>query len=494
MRLSFQPIRVAYSVSSVIILLLLCDHCVSFKILNYNRYQKTTRREEARSSTCRSHMSEFASQASIGNKRNLERFFSFHLSSKSSETDNQETNNGKATNPLSQGFDAVISPSSLLLEALVAQKELAVEEEDYLRAASLKQQIDDLLKVLPKNGEKSPSSLPKRRSAEREIEQGIIQHWESALPLNTGDNLQFPPMWEIPCSILVTGDELGNGESKPSNETEPFKLKKLIKPPNTDVLWQWYEARGDLQADPSWAELWPSASSLAATLIRESLPGATTSQLSFKDKTVIELGCGLGVVGLTAASLGASRVILMDREPHALHCAMATASINGFDTKATISTKEPFAATNPIIQAAVVDWSSIAAYKDDRSNSEDLDLTRTLQSSNIVAEYESAADVILCSDVLYDFETVADLAKVMDVLLRKEAGGNDQTHDGRMVLVTDPAIERVPGIQQEFCQVLRSLGAKTVDIKLLPPTPSSSTGDGNIGRMSERTVLIQAQW
>ena len=41
---------------------------------------------------------------------------------------------------------------------------------------------------------------------------------------------------------------------------------------------------------------------------------------------------GLGAVGLTAASFGASSVTLIDSDPLALHCAMATAVLNGIRT------------------------------------------------------------------------------------------------------------------------------------------------------------------
>ncbi|KAL3934015.1 MAG: hypothetical protein SGPRY_000016 [Prymnesium sp.] len=72
-------------------------------------------------------------------------------------------------------------------------------------------------------------------------------------------------------------------------------LKAVIKPPDEDALWQWEEMRGNMQADCSWASMWPAASSLAALLMKQ--PDLVSG------KMVAELGSGLGVVGLTAAKV-----------------------------------------------------------------------------------------------------------------------------------------------------------------------------------------------
>jgi len=58
---------------------------------------------------------------------------------------------------------------------------------------------------------------------------------------------------------------------------------------------------------PYWAELWESAIALARVLSRHSLAG----------KSVLDLGCGMGLAGAAAAAMGAS-VLLADIEPQAL--------------------------------------------------------------------------------------------------------------------------------------------------------------------------------
>lgn len=59
---------------------------------------------------------------------------------------------------------------------------------------------------------------------------------------------------------------------------------------------------------PYWAELWPSSIELARYCLEEG---------GLQDRTVLELGCGLGLAGLAAGTAGA-RVIFSDYESDAL--------------------------------------------------------------------------------------------------------------------------------------------------------------------------------
>ncbi len=70
---------------------------------------------------------------------------------------------------------------------------------------------------------------------------------------------------------------------------------------------------------PYWADLWPSAIGLARYLDRE---------VSLQDKRVLELGCGLGLLGVVAARDGA-RVLCTDYEADALSFARYNARQNG---------------------------------------------------------------------------------------------------------------------------------------------------------------------
>ena len=98
-------------------------------------------------------------------------------------------------------------------------------------------------------------------------------------------------------------------------------LMAVVKPPDADVLWQWELSRGNMEADTSWASVWPAAANLAALIAR--------SPELVRGLRVCELGSGLGVAGLSAAKAGATTVTLVDREALALHCAMSTAEVCG---------------------------------------------------------------------------------------------------------------------------------------------------------------------
>ena len=288
------------------------------------------------------------------------------------------------------------------LDALEAEKDEAVAEEDYLRAAKLKSQIDAI------------------KQQQQCISSGLMLHVERAIPLHNGD-VRFPPMDEVPCFLWGVP-----------------RLKKLVKPPDADILWQWHEELGYLDADPSWAELWPSASSLAAVLVDR--------QEIVRNQSVADLGCGLGVAGLTAAALGASSVLLMDKEPYALHCAMSTAALNQL---------------SEYVEATIVDWSA--------NETQD--------------PHRSSATIALASDVLYDLDAVRGLVDLVCIVL-KQPGGR--------LWVTDPELERVRGLRETFLKALEDRGA-TTSVTALPIAPVYSSNYSERGN-PERTVLIEALW
>jgi predicted nicotinamide N-methyase len=69
---------------------------------------------------------------------------------------------------------------------------------------------------------------------------------------------------------------------------------------------------------PFWAELWPAGAALAHAIATRPLAG----------RRVLELGCGLGLVSVTAALAGAS-VLAIDRSPEATAFTAVNAAGNG---------------------------------------------------------------------------------------------------------------------------------------------------------------------
>lgn len=76
---------------------------------------------------------------------------------------------------------------------------------------------------------------------------------------------------------------------------------------------------------PYWAELWPSAVALARALVALDLEG----------RSVLEVGCGLGLPGIVAARRGAS-VLATDWSPDALTSAERNARRNGIELETAL--------------------------------------------------------------------------------------------------------------------------------------------------------------
>jgi len=277
------------------------------------------------------------------------------------------------------------------------------------------------------------------------LRQSIVLDIDGATELSTG-SLQFPPMVSVPCTS--------------TRGKEPI-LREIVKPPNVEALYEWYcDKKQTPDSDPSWGVLWPTAVSLTNYLLSEN------HRDRVQNKNVVELGAGLGLCGLAAAALGAKSVTLTDREPYALHCALATAACNEFSPS--------------VVNGAILDWSNPVLPQDSSTSS----------SSS------SFCDVILASDVLYDGETILAFANACEKLIHPKKGG--------ILLLSDPREERFPTARGMLREALVSCGDEHerpihFEVLDLPPIISSSdidsastTMDGrdHEERMKEPTVLI----
>lgn len=106
----------------------------------------------------------------------------------------------------------------------------------------------------------------------------------------------------------------------------PFRPDSLLDSP--EVL----SANAEDDYMPYWAYLWPAALQLADSILRNHWSQGTR---------VLELGCGLGLVGISALAAG-NRVSLTDYDEKAVTTAKMNAALNGF----------------PDADAFVLDWRS----------------------------------------------------------------------------------------------------------------------------------------
>ena len=271
---------------------------------------------------------------------------------------------------------------------------------------------------------------------------------EHSTVLTSTGTLQYPPMNTVPCSFISS--------SSSSSKGRVVELKEVIQPPSVDDLYDWYVKYNYPDADPSWAVVWPTAVSLMEYIL--------DIELDLSKKHVLELGCGLGLVGLLCAGCGAEKVTLTDREPHALHCAMSTASVNQY--------------TN--VQATLLDWTNVASY------------TNLLHSVNI----------IVASDVFYDGDTISQFATVCTQLLKHQNETEEEEDDDCIILISDPLEERFQGARTIFLQTMQQK-YPNFHMECIYPTKnhnetiimeeSLATSDAkdHFRRMQEPTVILK---
>jgi predicted nicotinamide N-methyase len=95
----------------------------------------------------------------------------------------------------------------------------------------------------------------------------------------------------------------------------------LVLPESEDLIVDVYASLGRPDDDPHWADLWQGSVALAEEVL--------SNPERVRGKRVIDLGTGLGLAGIAAAMAGAKEVVLTDREPRALYCALCAAAANG---------------------------------------------------------------------------------------------------------------------------------------------------------------------
>lgn len=222
--------------------------------------------------------------------------------------------------------------------------------------------------------------------------------------------------------------------------------------PNDEAVMDMYIEAGLGDRDPYWVEPWPSAFFLAAEL-------AARPEL-VAGKAVAELGCGIGLGGAAAAASGASSVLLLDREPLALQCALLNAALRGQRTAPPPAAAAPLPELLPLLQAAHAAAVATAGNGPPPPPLSAWLLERAALASAIsggegclvsAALYDwgqppalRPVDVLLACDVLYEDFSVEPVARVAQRLV-KRAGGR--------LLLADPP-NRTPHNRERFLELL----------------------------------------
>ncbi|MBW1923835.1 MAG: methyltransferase [Deltaproteobacteria bacterium] len=100
----------------------------------------------------------------------------------------------------------------------------------------------------------------------------------------------------------------------------PIRLM-LLDGRNMNRAYSWEEIERIMAHPPHWAFCWAGGRALAARLLE--------APYLVRGKTVLDFGCGSGVVGIAAALSGAGQVIACDRDPVALKAVLYNAGLNG---------------------------------------------------------------------------------------------------------------------------------------------------------------------
>jgi len=205
----------------------------------------------------------------------------------------------------------------------------------------------------------------------------------------------------------------------------PFELKdlevslspqlsvRLVVPVDDDAVLDHFIATGRGDVDPFFCSVWHSSMAIASLLLVEQ------PRLAL-GKSVLDVGCGLGLAGIAAALAGARSTVLADNEPLALRCALMGAASNGLLLRPEPSLASTLCATSDgaglgQLSALRLDWHAP------------------------LAELSGAFDLLLAADVLYDKSAPAPVAGL--VLHCLAPGG--------LLVLSDPP-HRTPALREAF--------------------------------------------
>lgn len=172
----------------------------------------------------------------------------------------------------------------------------------------------------------------------------------------------------------------------------------------------------DAGTDVYWCELWASAYPVAQAL------HGSPPRVDVRGKSVVDVGCGLGLAGVSAVAAGASRVVFVDQVADAVALAVRSAL-------AVAAEAEGPGGSAPAIAGGVLDWSDLAVWP------------------------AHAYEVATLADVLYEETAVDALADLLGHILVPE---------GAVAVVADQA-KRTPRNRERFVARMRAAGFSVTD-------------------------------
>ena len=225
---------------------------------------------------------------------------------------------------------------------------------------------------------------------------------------------------------------------------------KLVLPESEDLVVDMYAALGRPDDDPHWATLWQGSVALA----EEGLENPSL----VRGKRVLDLGTGLGLAGLAAGLAGAKEVVLTDREPRALYCALCAAAANGLvvPTQSGGLDDPVFGKDAPGLDG--VPLPEVLSFK--QSAGEDNTRDDVCVVSAALLDWfapdcdqfgDDGFDVVLACDVLYTPSAVDVIAPLVLRLFGKEKQQNKSTNN--VFVLADPP-GRFPENHERFLALM----------------------------------------
>ncbi|MEL6938397.1 MAG: 50S ribosomal protein L11 methyltransferase [Cyanobacteria bacterium J06598_1] len=194
----------------------------------------------------------------------------------------------------------------------------------------------------------------------------------------------------------------------------------IAYPGDADRLLDHPSTHDAFQADeymPYWAELWPSSQMLGEVLTQQDWP---------ENHTALEIGCGVGLSGIVALSLG-MRVIFSDYDATAVEFAARNAIANGYQN----------------FETRPLDW-------------------------RVPPDFQ--VPLILAADVIYEERSIEPLITFIRAVLAP----------GGVCLLSDP--DRVT--RGGFCYALKRANLKFKRQKMTAPGPEGRTVTGSVYHIS----------